>query len=89
MVKKRKKEEPVTLYLGSHIGIWASLKGTEIVSRTVDIENICGNLYSFYVTLIFKNISSLVSEKDEKGSDGFLKSYATPSNLELTLGKRS
>ena len=68
--------------------LFRSLKGSEAISRNVDVESICGNLYSFEIVLIFENSNPLVPEKKPSDSN-FYNSFATPSNLELTIGTLS
>ena len=85
LLKEKKDEIPVHLYVGAHFGIRANLKGSEAISRNVDVENICGNLYSFEIILNFQNLNPLVPEKKQSDSNLF-NSFATPSNMELTIG---
>ena len=87
-MKEKKDEIPIHLYVGSHFGIRANLKGSEAISRNVDVENICGNLNSFEIVLIFENLNPLIPEKKPSDSN-FYNSFATPSNLELTIGTSS
>ena len=81
-----KYEPPLTTYLAANVKIGGNLKGSEVASRTYDITNICGNLFAINVTLNFQNLM----EDPMRGSalEGIIPdSYATPSNLELTIGK--
>jgi hypothetical protein len=63
-----------------------SLSGAEVASRAVFLGHICSDLQKIVVVLNFSSSTWPSKKSPHSSSISYLDPYATPSNLELTIG---
>lgn len=85
--KRQDPPAPLESYLAKTAKTSVSLSGAELASRAFLVGHVCSNLQEIVVILNFSS-STWPPKKSSPHSESssFFDTYATPSNLELTIG---
>ena len=90
--RRERKKEVVRVpssesYLAKTTDTTVSLSGAEVASRAISLGHICSDLQKIVVFLNFSSANWPNKKSPHSTSVSYFDSYATPSNLELTVGK--
>jgi hypothetical protein len=90
--RRERKKEVVRVpssesYLAKTTDTTVSLSGAEVASRAIFLGHICSDLQKIVVVLNFSSATWPNKKSPHSSSVSYFDSYATPSNLELTVGK--
>jgi hypothetical protein len=77
----------IETFLAKTADTTVSLSGAEVASRAVFLGHICSDLQTIIVALNFSSSTWPGRKSPHSSSISYLNPYATPSNLELTVGK--
>lgn len=90
--RRERKKEVVRVpssesFLAKTTDTTVSLSGAEVASRAIFLGHICSDLQKIVVVLNFSSANWPNKKSPHSTSVSYFDSYATPSNLELTVGK--